>query len=201
MIQSNYDLTLWKRLLDLAGATVGITLLLPAWILISIAIKIDEGSPILFRQYRMGRFQKPFEIIKFRTMSNQKVTKMGRWLRATGLDETLQLLLVIRGDMHLVGPRPLTQTDIERIGWTEKRHLDRWNVKPGITGLAQLYSGRGARVSLYLDRWYITNQSMRLDLFIIFISALVNLFGKKRVQRWMIYWRSFNIYVSSNKIR
>ena len=176
-----------KRTLDVTGSSLGMILLWPLWLLICLAIAIEDGAPFIFRQQRLGLFKQPFEVIKFRTMTNRKVTRVGRWLRATGLDETLQLLMVLKGDMSLVGPRPLTAADIERIGWHRESCQDRWEIKPGITGLAQLYSGRGARLSLHLDRYYRTHHSFRLDLKIIVLSALVNLFGKKRVQSWLLH--------------
>ena len=174
-----------KRTLDILLASLGIILLLPVWILIGIAIIADDGGPVLFRQIRAGQGKAPFDVLKFRTMRNHKVTRAGRWLRASGLDETLQLLQVLKGEMSLVGPRPLTMADIERLGWNTVQHMDRWCSKPGITGLAQLYSGRGKRLSLFMDRYYTAHQSLWLDLKILALSLPVNLLGKKRVRSWL----------------
>lgn len=174
-----------KRTLDILLASLGIILLLPVWALIGIAIIVDDGGPVLFRQIRAGRGKEPFEVLKFRTMRNFQVTRAGRWLRASGLDETLQLLQVLKGEMSLVGPRPLTAADIERLGWNTVHHCDRWNGKPGITGLAQLYSGRGKRLSLFMDRYYNAHQSFVLDLKILALSVPMNILGKKRVRVWL----------------
>ena len=174
-----------KRALDILLSSLGIVVLLPVWALICFAIADDDGGPFLFRQIRIGRNKEPFEVLKFRTMTHFQVTRVGRWLRTTGLDETLQLLQVLKGDMSLVGPRPLTAADIDRLGWNTIHHLDRWVPKPGITGLAQLYSGRGKRLSLFMDRYYSAHQSPWLDLKILALSVPVNIVGKKRVRAWI----------------
>jgi lipopolysaccharide/colanic/teichoic acid biosynthesis glycosyltransferase len=110
---------------------------------------------------------------------------VGRWLRATGLDETAQLLNVLLGDMSMVGPRPLTRRDVDRLGWTQKEHDARWDVDPGITGLAQLFGGRAARASLRFDKLYAAKRSAWLDTQLIAASFVVNVAGKRRTKGWL----------------
>jgi undecaprenyl phosphate N,N'-diacetylbacillosamine 1-phosphate transferase len=153
----------------------------PALAISALAVAVDDGAPVLFRQPRLGRERVPFEILKLRTMRDGRVTRAGRWLRATGLDELPQFLNVVRGDMSVVGPRPLTQLDVDRLGLEEAR----FSVKPGITGLAQLYGGHGPRHSRRLDRLQIRRKSARLDLQIVAASFVVNVVGKKRTKVWL----------------
>ena len=118
-------------------------------------------------------------------MRGGEVTRVGRWLRATGLDETGQFLNVLRGDMSMVGPRPLTLDDVKRLGWTRAEYDDRWGTRPGITGLAQLLGGGTARGSLRLDRLYVARRSVGLDTQIIAASFVVNVAGKRRTKGWL----------------
>ena len=115
-------------------------------------------------------------------MNNNRITRIGTWMRATGIDELPQLINVLKNEMSLVGPRPLTEDDISRLGWNEYRYQYRWDMHPGLTGLAQLYAGSGARMSTYMDRIYYRKQSFLFDLWIIFYSFVVNLIGKRRVR-------------------
>src|SRR6185503_7239234 len=101
-----------KRLLDVAGALAGLAVFAPVMAAIALAILLDDGRPILFRQVRVGRRRQPFEILKFRSMRDGRVTRAGRVLRATGLDEIVQFVNILRGEMSAVGPRPLTQEDV-----------------------------------------------------------------------------------------
>ena len=110
------------------------------------AILIDDGRPVLFRQARLGRGRRTFEIVKFRSMRDGRVTRVGRLLRATGLDELPQFVNILRGDLSAVGPRPITEEDARRFGWTGPSAAARWRVKPGLTGLGQL-AGRSPRES------------------------------------------------------
>lgn len=169
-----------KRLLDLCCIFAGIFIFGPPALLITIAILLDDGGPLFFRQNRLGKKGKIFEVLKFRTMRDGQVTRVGRILRPCGLDELPQLLSVLRGDMSIVGPRPLTESDVNRLGWA--KHSDRWDVKPGLTGLAQIHVGRGARQSLYLDRAYAKRAGFWFDMRIILISLMMNFAGKRRVQ-------------------
>jgi hypothetical protein len=116
-------------------------------------------------------------------MRNGEVTRVGAWLRATGLVELPQLANVLRGDMGLVGPRPLTPDDVARLGWGGASHDLRWRLRPGIVGLAQLYAGRGARVSWFLDCRYVRVRDARMDMLILLATAGVPLAGKRRIRK------------------
>src|ERR1041384_8527536 len=106
-----------QRMFDLLGATAGVLLFAPVMLLVGVVIVIDDGGPVLFRQERAGYLREPFEILKFRTMREGQVTRVGRLLRATGLDELPQFFNTLLGHMSAVGPRPLTAEDISRLGW------------------------------------------------------------------------------------
>ncbi|TXH69634.1 MAG: sugar transferase [Thiothrix sp.] len=177
---------LWKKCFDGLAVTVGLILI--GWVLILIALSIWmlDGRPILFRQQRLGLNKQPFSIYKFRTMQNEVVTKSGKVLRQTGLDELAQILNIIKGDMSVVGPRPLTQADITRLGWDDAYHAKRWAIKPGITGLAQLYGGRSAKVSWQMDKVYQAQMSWWLDMRVVLWSLAVNVLGKRRVRTWLM---------------
>ncbi len=169
------------RALDVALAAIALTGFAPALAAASLAILADDGGPILFRQPRLGRARVPFDILKLRTMREGRVTRVGTWLRATGLDELPQFLNVLRGDMSVVGPRPLTAADVARLGLDAAR----FDVAPGITGLAQLFGGRGLRHSRRLERLQSAKKSVRLDLELVAWSFVVNLVGKARARRWL----------------
>ncbi|HEX8168553.1 MAG TPA: exopolysaccharide biosynthesis polyprenyl glycosylphosphotransferase [Beijerinckiaceae bacterium] len=176
-----------KRALDLVGAALGLVLLLPFFAAVALLIRLDSPGPIVFRQLRYGFNQKPFRIYKFRTMhvhedglvrqateGDERVTRIGRILRRWNIDELPQLVNVLVGDMSLVGPRPHAvphnQAFERRIGLYARRH----NVKPGITGWAQVNGLRGPtdteekmRARVEYDLYYIDNWSLALDLQII----------------------------------
>lgn len=175
-----------KRYFDLLSAFVALVVLSPLLLVIAYSIKCDDGGPALFMQIRVGKRKRPFRIYKFRTMHEGRVTRVGEWLRSTGLDELPQLVNVLRGDMSIIGPRPLTADDVERLGWHAPPYAVRWSVRPGIVGLAQLYAGRGARLSWFLDRCYVTRRTRStVDAGIIVLSAAIALVGKRRVRRWL----------------
>ena len=138
------------------------------------------GLPIIFCQERIGKEKKPFKIIKFRSMENGKIPFFGKFIRKFGLDEIPQLINITKGDMEFVGPRPLTKADIERLGWDTEKAAKRWEVKPGITGQAQLLSICDAELSLQKDIEYITHKSFLLNLRIIKQSILIPFIGKKK---------------------
>lgn len=173
------------RLFDILVALTGIAVFMPVFCLVSVLILLEDGMPVFFRQPRLGKNRATFEILKFRTMRDGEVTRVGRLLRRTGIDETLQFLNVLRGDMSMVGPRPLTAEDVARLGWCDEECDDRWNTKPGITGPAQIFAGRSARVSLYLDRRYARKRGLISDLKLIAISFAMNICGKNRVRGWL----------------
>jgi sugar transferase EpsL len=167
-----------KRALDVVGAAVGLVLLSPLLLAIAIAVRLAHGAPVLFRQVRPGRFGVPFELGKFRTMTDRRgpegellpdadrLTGLGRFLRRTSLDELPELLNVLRGDMSLVGPRPLL---LEYLPLYSVEQARRHEVRPGITGWAQVH-GRNAQTwedRFALDVWYVDHASIGLDLEIL----------------------------------
>ena len=163
-----------KRALDIAGAAAAGILLAPVLAWTSVAVLLTGGRPILFRQERPGLAGKPFTILKFRTMraprrgevwyltDEERITRLGRFLRATSLDELPELWNVLRGDMSLVGPRPLLMEYLETYSTEERRRHD---VRPGITGWAAVNGRNTLRFGerLALDIWYVDHWSFRLD--------------------------------------
>jgi len=146
--------------------------------------------PIFFRQDRIGRNFRLFQVLKFRTMRNDKVTRIGKLLRNRGIDEILQFINVLYGNMSIVGPRPLAQNDIIRLKWDNEFRSVRWWIKPGITGPAQIFSGNGSKISFFWDRKYIFENSLRKDLIIIIISFCINVFGKKKIKNCLQYFKN-----------
>lgn len=179
-----------KPVLDRAAALVGLLILAPVLVVIAGIILCANGRPILFRQQRIGRHYQPFTIVKFRTMSHGQVTSVGKVLRQTGLDELPQLWNILRGDMSWIGPRPLTEADITRLGWDKPYYRGRWRVKPGITGLAQLYGGIGRKVTLLCDQTYISKLTAATDLKILIASLLICVLGKRCVRRRLYQQRT-----------
>jgi undecaprenyl phosphate N,N'-diacetylbacillosamine 1-phosphate transferase len=167
-----------KRAVDLVCAGAACFVFAPVVTGIALAVWLeDRGSP-LFGQLRVGETRREFRILKFRSMRDGHVTRVGRWLRRTGLDELPQFANVCLGDMSVVGPRPLTAEDVGRLSWTSAQHDWRFSAKPGITGLAQLLGGRGARHSARLDRLYLRRQSLVLDVQLVALSFVANIVGK-----------------------
>ena len=168
-----------KRLLDIIIASIALILLSPLYFFVAYKVKKNLGSPVLFRQVRPGLHGKPFEMIKFRTMrdavdaqgnslpDSERLTPFGAMLRATSLDEMPELWNVIKGDMSVVGPRPLL---MEYLPLYSREQAKRHNVRPGMTGHAQI-NGRNAigwDEKFKLDTWYVDNQSTLLDFKIMF---------------------------------
>jgi lipopolysaccharide/colanic/teichoic acid biosynthesis glycosyltransferase len=178
-----------RRLFDLAGAAAGLVVFAPIMLLVAAAVLTDDGRPVLFRQRRVGYRRRPFSILKFRSMRDGRATRVGRLLRATGLDEIPQFLNILRGDMSAVGPRPLTDADVQRFGWTGPEFDFRWNTRPGLTGLAQIVGAPTADEALELDRSYTARWNPILDCQLIALSFVVNALGKSRVQRRLRNWR------------
>lgn len=181
-----------KRAVDVTVSSLALLFLLPLFLALAIAIKIDSRGPVFFWQTRRGLNGHPFKIIKFRTMSvledgfvieqakrgDARVTRLGRELRRTSIDELPQLLNVIRGEMSLVGPRPHALAHDEYYGQLIENYGARQSVKPGITGWAQINGARGEtpevddmRRRVEFDLWYAENWSLGLDLKIIVITA------------------------------
>ena len=170
-----------KRMLDILVSLVGIVVLSPVFVVIGLLVALDLGRPVLFVQERIGLHGKPFVLYKYRTMRNamsrsgelmpdaQRLTKFGRILRSTSLDELPELLNVLVGQMSLVGPRPLLPEYLDRYTPEQAR---RHEVKPGITGWAQV-NGRNALTweeRFKLDVWYADNWSILLDVKILFMT-------------------------------
>ena len=167
-----------KRLLDVCLAGIAVVAASPILAIVAHAIGVTMGRPILFRQRRPGLHGKPCKMLKFRTMTSatgadgallpdaERLTRLGRFLRSTSLDELPELFNVLRGDMSLVGPRPLRMKYLDRYTPEQMR---RHEVKPGITGWAQI-NGRNAiswEEKFRLDVWYVDNRSLWLDLWIL----------------------------------
>jgi lipopolysaccharide/colanic/teichoic acid biosynthesis glycosyltransferase len=172
-----------KRVFDVVGASAGLVAFAPVMAAIVAALLIDDGRPVLFRQERLGYRRRPFQILKFRSMRDGRVTRVGRLLRATGLDELPQFVNILLGDMSAVGPRPLTAEDVARLGWSGREFDFRWACRPGLTGLAQLAGARADDDALVLDRVHATGWSVALDCQLIAWSFAVNAFGKARIRR------------------
>lgn len=143
----------------------------PLVALAALCILFLDGLPLFFVQWRQGQGRRLFRIFKFRTMRDGKPTLPGRILRITGMDELPQLLNIVRGEMAFFGPRPLTEEDVERLGWQGPETDWRWSVLPGLSGLAQLSSVCSARVSLYCDRKYVEKRRFSLDVWILWMTA------------------------------
>lgn len=168
-----------KRFFDIIIASIALILLSPLYIFVAYKVKKNLGSPVLFRQVRPGLHGKPFEMIKFRTMKDavdeqgnplpdrERLTPFGQMLRSTSLDEMPELWNVIKGDMSIVGPRPLL---MEYLPLYSPEQARRHDVRPGMTGHAQV-NGRNAidwEEKFKLDTWYVENQSIWLDFKIMF---------------------------------
>ncbi|MDU4892484.1 MAG: sugar transferase [Clostridium sp.] len=171
-----------KRVFDMFLSTVGIVLLFPFLMVIAVLVKVKLGSPVFFIQERVGKDNKLFKMIKFRSMlddydetgkllsDNERLTDFGRILRATSIDELPELINVLKGDMSIVGPRPLLK---QYLPLYSRKQLRRHEVRPGITGWAQI-NGRNAiswREKFKHDVWYIDNWSLWLDIKIIFMTV------------------------------
>ncbi|MEI1277824.1 sugar transferase [Leptospira venezuelensis] len=171
-----------KRILEFSLALIALVVLSLVLIVISMLIFFFASGPVFFLQERMGLGKRIFQIWKFRTMKDGVPTKLGSFLRSTGLDELPQIWNIVKGDMSIVGPRPLTEQDVLRLGWKGEGLASRWSIRPGITGLSQLYSGRGSKYSLCFDLSYLKRKSFLLDLKILTLTLIINIFGKKRIR-------------------
>jgi lipopolysaccharide/colanic/teichoic acid biosynthesis glycosyltransferase len=180
-----------KRLFDVGVTSLALPLLAPLFLAIAMVIRVTLGAPVIFRQRRSGRHGRPFTLLKFRTMTDthgtagdllpdaDRLTKFGRFLRATSLDELPELINVLRGDMSLVGPRPLL---LEYLALYTPGQARRHDVRPGITGWAQI-NGRNTiswERKFELDVWYIEHQSAWLDLRIL-AETIPTIFRRKGI--------------------
>jgi len=191
-----------NRVADLAIAGVGLALTSPVLAAAALAIKLEDGGPVLFRQTRVGKGGKDFELLKLRSMSvgaehlgagfaidrgDSRITRVGRFLRRTSIDELPQLWNVLRGEMSVIGPRPTLRYQVDRYSARQRRRLD---VRPGLTGWAQV-NGR-ATLSwddrIELDVWYVEHRSPLVDLKILWRTPLALFGGTYRGQSGG--WRS-----------
>ena len=179
-----------NRLLDILSAGFGLAVTSPLLAAAAVAIKLDDGGPILFRQTRVGKDGDPFELLKLRTMivdaehkgagfavaaGDSRITRVGSLLRKTSVDELPQLWNVVRGEMSLIGPRPTLQYQVEKYTARQRKRLE---VRPGLTGWAQIH-GRATLPwdeRIELDVWYVEHRSWRVDLTILLRTPLA-LFG------------------------
>ena len=191
--QSAFREVMLKRMADLAVASLLLLLFSPVLILLSILIRLKLGRPVFFRQIRPGKGARPFTLIKFRTMLDQRtvsgkllsdgerLTPFGQFLRSTSLDELPELYNVLKGEMSLVGPRPLLMEYLPLYSRVQAR---RHEVRPGITGWAQI-NGRNAiewEKRLELDVWYVDNWSLALD-FKILLKTVMLVFQRSGIQK------------------
>jgi lipopolysaccharide/colanic/teichoic acid biosynthesis glycosyltransferase len=172
-----------KRLIDFSGSFIGLIVFAPLLIMLLFLVWFKHGWPVFFTQERPGRHGKPFKMIKFRTMTNDcdpqgnlladsiRTTKTGRFMRKNSLDELPELFNVLKGDMSLVGPRPLL---VKYLPYFTEREKKRHSIKPGITGLAQV-NGRNLLTwdeRLEMDVQYVENLSIGLDIKILFLTII-----------------------------
>ena len=172
-----------KRSMDIFGALFGLIFLSPLFLAVALLVRHKLGSPVIFRQERAGKGGKPFVIYKFRTMTDERdkdgnplpdekrLTRFGAFLRSTSIDELPELWNVLKGEMSLVGPRPLHMRYIERYTPEQARRLE---IRPGMTGWAQV-NGRNALTwedRFKMDVWYVDNRNLWLDIRILLMTML-----------------------------
>lgn len=190
-----------KRVFDLFVSIVLMILLSPVLLIIAIAIKLDDGGPVIFRQERIGRFGRPFNIYKFRSMrvdaekdgpelshgggrGDTRLTKVGAFIRRHHLDELPQLWNVFNGDMAFVGPRPERKYYIDQILEHDKRYVYLYQIRPGVTSYATFYNGYTDTMEKMLrrleyDLYYLGHRSWKFDIKIVMMTALAVFFGKR----------------------
>jgi lipopolysaccharide/colanic/teichoic acid biosynthesis glycosyltransferase len=188
---NRYLLSRRKRALDLAAVAVGAFVAAPVVLVAIVIIRLETHGHAIYRQRRVGRDGVPFELYKLRTMvsgaeriglglaideGDDRITRVGKWLRRTSVDELPNLLNIARGEMSLVGPRPTLQAQVDRYSDRQRRRLD---ARPGLTGWAQV-NGRASLPwadRIELDLWYLEHASLRLDLKIIALSVRMAVTG------------------------
>jgi len=190
-----------KRACDVFLSGIGLVVSIPVWVISSIAIVMESGGPIFITQERVGKDGRIFDILKFRSMDKkaheesptnhktnrtERITKVGKILRATAMDELPQLLSIFSGDMSFVGPRPIHPEEL-RINGSKFKKLEeipdfdmRCTIRPGLTGIAQVYKGKYDRLErkIKYDLLYLKKRSFLLDAKLVFLSFYVSLFGK-----------------------
>jgi lipopolysaccharide/colanic/teichoic acid biosynthesis glycosyltransferase len=190
--------SVWKTIFSFIISVVLLALCLPVMLLVAIAIRLDSPGPVVFRQKRVGKGGKTFTLYKFRSMyhaiddseihppaeeDDPRITRLGRLLRKSRLDELPQLYNILRGDMHFVGPRPFVPDQEQELVKAIPLYNQRWNVKPGATGWAQINRGYCATIAdnkekLAYDLFYIKNMSISLDLLILFKTMKILVLGR-----------------------
>jgi exopolysaccharide biosynthesis polyprenyl glycosylphosphotransferase len=204
-------LRLYKRVFSFAFGLIGVVLSAPIMALAALAIRLDSEGPVIFRQKRVGEFGVPFTVLKFRTMydgdkvptprfrkhsnsdqshigtpahdGDPRITRVGKWLRRTRLDELPQLFNIVKGDISFVGPRPVPPHEEEECAAVIPFYKERWLIKPGATGWAQINRGYNATIEdhkekLAYDLFYIKNVSIGLDIYILFATLKILLLGR-----------------------
>ena len=186
----------FKRAMDIVGASVGLIISSPLLLLIAILVKTTSEGPVIFAQERIGRHNKPFRMYKFRSMRQQseqakqadwtvendpRVTKVGKFIRRTSLDELPQLVNILKGDMSLVGPRPEQTKYVEEFREKIPRYMIKHQVRPGLTGWAQVNGYRGdtsIRKRIDYDLYYIENWTLGFDIRILFLTIFKGFINK-----------------------
>jgi lipopolysaccharide/colanic/teichoic acid biosynthesis glycosyltransferase len=188
-----------KRIFDICLSGFGLVVSSPFWLFFSLLVKVQDGGPVFYGQERVGKNSRTFRVLKFRSMvvdaekqtgavwaseNDPRVTPVGRLLRATAMDELPQLWNILKGDMSFVGPRAERPELVSQFEQQIAHYGDRFLVRPGLTGVAQVYGqyDTPARRKLKYDRLYIKNHSFCLDLRLIYLSFLIT-FGGKWEQR------------------
>lgn len=189
-----------KRAFDVVFSGVGLLVTSPIWLVLSLAVKLQDGGSVFFRQDRSGLGGRTFDVVKFRSMrvdaerggakqavtDDPRITRLGKWMRATAMDELPQLWNIFIGDMSVVGPRALRPGEIEAHGAGMFERLedvpgfrDRSSVRPGLTGVAQIYADRTLprRQKFRYDRLYIRRQSFELDVRLVVLSLWISVSG------------------------
>ena len=190
-----------KRTIDAICASVALVIFLPLFIITYICVRLEDGGPAIFKQERIGRYGRPFNIYKFRSMridaeksgpklshsggkQDDRLTKVGRFIRAHHIDELPQLWNVVKGDMAFVGPRPERMYYIEKIMEYDKRYTYLYQIRPGVTSYATLYNGYTDTMEKMLQRleydlYYLEHRSWRFDMIILFKTFCAIVLGKK----------------------
>ncbi len=171
-----------KRAFDMVFSLIALCIFFIPMLMIAFWLKFVEKHSLFFSQQRVGKNREAFKIYKFQSMVDGTITPTGKILRKSGLDELPQFLNVLKGDMSIVGPRALSLYDIQRLRWDDNHYDARWAIKPGITGLAQIYGGQHKKSSWFWDKKYIQRHSLIGDFGLILVSFLMNFFGKRRIR-------------------
>lgn len=178
-----------KRLLDIFISLIGIIILSPLLLITAIFIKIDSKGPVIFKQKRLGRYGKEFEIYKFRSMiqnaekqgsgqysfkGDPRITRVGKIIRATSIDELPQFINILKGDMSIIGFRPPLTYHPKRISEYSEEQMRMFNVRPGVTGWAQIHGRKTVvwKERIEMNIWYVNNISFKLDIYILFMTVI-----------------------------